>query len=148
MNFIPNDDYSRILAWLPILCVDCVITCEGKCLLLRRTNEPAIGQYWFPGGRINKNETIKDAALRKAWEEIGLNCCFEKIISIEETMFAQEGSMSCDVHTVNICCQLTTSTPENVRIDNFHDNYLWVNIAQALELKVHEAIISPMIKCL
>jgi colanic acid biosynthesis protein WcaH len=148
MNFIPKDEYAKILAWLPILCVDCVITYDGTCLLLRRTHEPAKGQYWFPGGRIYKNETIKDAALRKAREEIGMDCRFEKIISIEETMFSQEGTMSCDVHTVNICCQLTTLTPGNIRIDTFHDNYVWVNIAQAQDLKVHEAIIRPMRNCL
>jgi colanic acid biosynthesis protein WcaH len=148
MKFIPKDEYARILACLPILCVDCIITYDGKCLLLSRTNEPAKGRYWFPGGRIYKNETIKDAALRKAREEVGLDCHFEKIISIEETMFAQEGNMLCDIHTVNICCQLSTLAPENISIDTFHDNYVWVNTAQALELKVHQAVINPMRKCL
>ena len=64
--FIPKGDYEKILEVLPILCVDCVISHNGKCLLLRRINEPAKGQYWFPGGRVNKNEKIKDASLRKA----------------------------------------------------------------------------------
>jgi ADP-ribose pyrophosphatase YjhB (NUDIX family) len=148
MTYIPEDEYAKILAWLPILCVDCLISHEGKCLLLRRTNEPAKGQYWFPGGRICKNETIRDAALRKVREEVGLDCNFENVISIEETMFAQVGGMACDIHTVNICCLLTTSTPDNVMIDTFHDDYIWANIEQALELKVHAGVINPMKKYL
>lgn len=148
MTFIPKEEYENILKWLPILCVDCVITHEGKCLLLRRTNDPAKGQYWFPGGRIQKNETIRDAAVRKAREETKLHCHYDKIISIEETMFPKEGDMTCDVHTVNICCHLIAISPEEIKIDNCHDDYVWANIEQALQLKVHGGIINPMRECL
>ena len=147
MTFIPKEEYDKILACLPILCVDCVITYEGKCLLLRRTNDPAKGHYWFPGGRLNKGELIADAAIRKAREEICLTCHFDKIISIEETMFPKEGNMTCDVHTVNVCCHLVALSQENIKIDNNHDDYIWANVEQALQLKVHEGVINPMRKC-
>jgi colanic acid biosynthesis protein WcaH len=146
VTFIPKEEYDKILECLPILCVDCVITYEGKCLLLRRANEPAKGHYWFPGGRINKGELIADAAIRKACEETSLTCQFDKIISIEETMFPREGNMVCDVHTVNVCCHLVTLSQENIRVDNNHDDYVWANIEQALQLKVHEGVINPMRK--
>ena len=148
MSFIPREEYLRVLECLPILCVDCVISFEGKCLLLRRTNEPAKGQYWFAGGRVYKNETIRAAALRKATEEVGLACRFEEILSIEETMFAQQGDMTCDVHTVNVCCHLVAQSAENVVLDLCHDRYVWVDSEQALSLKLHEGVITPIVKCL
>jgi colanic acid biosynthesis protein WcaH len=112
---------------MPILCVDLLIIHENKCLLLKRDNEPAMGQYWFPGGRINKLETIKDAAIRKAKEETNLDCEFIKIIALEETIFVMNENMNTDIHTVNICCQLITNTIASLQIDKYHNNYKWVN---------------------
>ena len=92
--FIPEIEYKSILSSLPILCVDLVIINNGKFLLLKRENEPAKGEYWFPGGRILKLETIKSAALRKVKEEVNLECDFQHIISIEETIFKKKEKCS------------------------------------------------------
>jgi colanic acid biosynthesis protein WcaH len=146
--FIPEEEYSKITAVLPILCVDCLIIHEQKCLLLRRTREPAKGQYWFPGGRVFKGETIQNAALRKAREEVNLNCKYEKVISIEETIFEQQGEMLSDIHTVNICCHLSVNGLESLTIDESHDGYIWVNVGQAKNLDLHSAVFKPISKCL
>lgn len=138
---IPDSEYNFILKNMPVLCVDLLIIYEGKCLLLKRDNEPAKGQYWFPGGRINKLETIKDAAIRKAKEETNLDCEFIKTISIEETIFVKNENMNTDVHTVNICCQLIPVTITSLQIDKYHINYKWVN-QQCNEY--HDAVNHPL----
>lgn len=125
--FIPKIEYDMILEYIPIICVDLLILNDGKCLLLKRDNEPAMGQYWFPGGRINKLESIKDAALRKAKEETNLDCEFIKIVTIEETIFLKNEDIHADVHTVNICCQLGTATIAPLQIDEYHEDFKWVN---------------------
>ena len=43
-----------------------------KILLIKRANEPAKGQWWFPGGRVHYLETRSQAASRKLREECGL----------------------------------------------------------------------------
>lgn len=146
--FIPADEYKRILSVLPILCVDCLIIHEQKCLLLKRTGEPAKGQYWFPGGRVFKGETIHDAALRKGREEVNLLCTFEQIISIEETIFKQQSTMETDIHTVNVCCKLSATETSNLNIDEYHDGYIWVSSEHAKGLDLHQAVLSPILKCL
>lgn len=146
--FIPADDYRKIQSVLPILCVDCLIVHEQKCLLLRRKGEPAKGQYWFPGGRVFKGETIHDTALRKSREETNLMCDFEQIISVEETIFKQQGDMPTNIHTVNICCKLSTMNTSGLSIDGYHDGYLWVSPEHAQELDLHQAVITPLLKCL
>ena len=123
--YIPDLEYQKILEFLPIVCVDLVITHNDKCLLLLRNTEPAKGQYWFPGGRINKMETIIDAAIRKSKEETNLDCQFVKILSVEETIFPKKENMKIDLHTINICCHLTSDNIENLHIDKYHDNYKW-----------------------
>ena len=125
--YIAQKKYNKILKRIPIICVDLLIINDGKCLLLKRDNEPAKGQYWFPGGRINKLESIKDAALRKAKEETNLDCEFIKMVTLEETIFLKNENMNTDVHTVNICCQLVTATIVPLQIDKYHKDYKWVN---------------------
>jgi colanic acid biosynthesis protein WcaH len=146
--FIPEEEYSKIKAVLPILCVDCLIVHEKKCLLLRRTREPAKGQYWFPGGRIFKGELIRDAVMRKAREETNLDCNYERTISIEETIFEQQGNMLSNIHTVNICCQLSAHNFDILTIDESHNGYIWANIEQAKILNLHSAVFKPILKCL
>ena len=146
--FIEQEYYTEILKVLPIVCVDTVIVYAGRILLLLRDNDPAKGQYWFPGGRILKGELIEDAALRKVREEVNLDCKYERIISVEETIFSQQVKMVSDIHTVNICCQLLAHDTDNLVIDQFHDGYIWVNLEQAEKLNLHEAVYIPLRRCL
>lgn len=70
---IPSEHYDQILKIMPIPCVDLVVQDrDGLILLLKRKNEPAKGQWWFPGGRVHYMETRHDAAIRKLKEECGL----------------------------------------------------------------------------
>lgn len=58
---------------MPIPCVDLIVVNEsGEILLAKRTNKPAQGEWWFPGGRVYYLETRLDAAVRKLREECGL----------------------------------------------------------------------------
>jgi ADP-ribose pyrophosphatase YjhB (NUDIX family) len=71
---IENDLYERIRQAMPIACVDLlVMNGADEILLIRRTNEPAIGQWWFPGGRVQFGERREAAARRKLLEECGLD---------------------------------------------------------------------------
>ena len=70
---LPSDAYLQIVGVMPILCVDLVIrNSEGKYLLVKRNNEPLKGQWWVPGGRVFKGESLQEAAIRKAREELSL----------------------------------------------------------------------------
>ena len=146
--FIPDEDYRKILKVMPILCVDCLIVHENKCLLLRRTNEPEKGHYWFPGGRVFKGEVIRNTALRKAFDEVNLDCRYDKIISIEETIFKKEGEMECDIHTVNICCGLFARNINGLTVDKYHDSYIWVDLDQVKKLDLHLSVFTPLVKYL
>ena len=70
---IPEQLYKKIIKVMPVPCVDLLITnTQGKVLLVKRKNEPAKGQWWFPGGRVYFGETRQAAAIRKLKEECGL----------------------------------------------------------------------------
>lgn len=70
---IPEDIYAQIVHLMPIPCVDLLVEdLEGRILLIKRANDPAKGQWWFPGGRVHYLETRMQAARRKLKEECGL----------------------------------------------------------------------------
>ncbi len=70
---IPDELYRKICQVMPIPCVDLLVSDpQGRVLLVKRKNEPAGGQWWFPGGRVHYLETREKAALRKLKEECGM----------------------------------------------------------------------------
>ena len=142
--YISYPDYCHIQSVVPILCVDAVIIHEKRCLLLRRRNHPARGQLWFPGGRLYKNEMITAAALRKAFEETRLRCEFQSILSVEETLFPRAQDMTTDSHTVNVCCHLIVKGVPDVRLDNQHEYFQWVDKEEALTLSLHDGVTRPL----
>ena len=54
------------------LCVGVVDVEQGALLLVRRGHEPGAGRWSVPGGRVEKGETLRQAAEREAREETGL----------------------------------------------------------------------------
>ena len=139
--FIPESDYRRIVDCVPIVCVDLLIVHENKCLLIKRDNEPAKGEFWFAGGRIRKLESIKQAAVRIAKEETNLDCQFKEIISVEETMFNKTAAMRSEVHTVNICCCLAPMNAGSIKLDKYHNDFKWVSEQSCL---YHKAVNHPL----
>jgi 8-oxo-dGTP diphosphatase len=60
----------------PALTVDCLITRLHKghkqCLLICRKHDPYRNKWALPGGFVNIDEKLADAARRELWEETGL----------------------------------------------------------------------------
>jgi hypothetical protein len=139
--FINSNDYNKIVDQIPIVCVDLLIIFQNKCLLLKRNNSPAKGQYWFPGGRIYKMETIENACIRISMQETNLRCKFVRQICTEETLFIKEDDMLSDKHTLNVCCQLQVDEIYKLNIDKFHNDYLWTDIILD---NLHISVVRPL----
>jgi len=62
-----------MLKYPPIfVTTDCIVLYAGHILLIKRRAEPGKNLWALPGGFINANESIKDAALRELHEETKL----------------------------------------------------------------------------
>ena len=101
---IPSSLYKKIHRVLPLVCVDLVVRDRSRksFLLIKRANEPEIGKWWFPGGRIFKNEMLKTAVLRKLREEVGLRGRVIKILGVHEYFSRTGYFQGTNSHTVPI----------------------------------------------
>ena len=67
-----QDSFAPDLPMRPIPAVIGVIFREGRVLLVRRANPPDVGKWGFPGGKIERGESIARAAEREIMEETGI----------------------------------------------------------------------------
>lgn len=59
--------------WVPVdVATLCFIRKEGKLLLILKKRGLGKGKYNAPGGRVEKGETLEQAAIRETQEEVGL----------------------------------------------------------------------------
>ena len=71
---ISDKQFLHIIDNTPLVSIDLIIEdIQGKVLLGKRTNRPAQGYWFVPGGRIRKNETIADAITRISSTELGID---------------------------------------------------------------------------
>jgi mutator protein MutT len=67
----------------PKVAVGTIITDEhGRVVLVKRAIEPGYGKWVFPGGFIDRGETVEDAAMREAREECGLHVRLDRLLNI------------------------------------------------------------------
>ncbi|SPJ22676.1 NUDIX hydrolase [Palleronia abyssalis] len=57
----------------PIPATIAIVIRSGQVLLVRRANPPDAGRWGFPGGKIDRGETLEQAALRELGEETGVS---------------------------------------------------------------------------
>jgi len=55
---------------------------DGRIVLVKRAIEPGYGKWVYPGGYVDRGELVRDAALREAREEAGLQVRLERLINV------------------------------------------------------------------
>ena len=66
-------------------CVGGIVTdSDGRLLLIQRGQEPALGCWSVPGGRVEWDETLVEAAAREVLEETGLKVVVGDLVGTVE----------------------------------------------------------------
>lgn len=76
MAFLEKEVFTTVIDSTPLISIDLVVVNEHEKVLLGfRTNKPAKGFWFVPGGRIQKNESLACAFSRLTNQELG--CSFD-----------------------------------------------------------------------
>jgi 8-oxo-dGTP diphosphatase len=59
-----------------------VIMLDGGIVLLKRGVEPALGKWVFPGGYVDRGESVQDAAVRETREESQLDVKLGPLLNV------------------------------------------------------------------
>ena len=69
----------------PKLAAIVLASTDGKLVLVRRAMQPAIGRWSYPGGYVDRGETVEDAAMREVKEETGLQVRLTGLLGLYST---------------------------------------------------------------
>ena len=64
------------------LAADSIITEKGKIILVKRDIDPFKGEWCIPGGHVQYEETVEEAAIRESKEETGLEIELDEILGV------------------------------------------------------------------
>lgn len=87
VDWIPDDEWTTIVRNVPIVSVDLIVLTDEGVILAKRTNDPAKGEWFVPGGRVRKGERLEEAVLRVGREELGVEVEIVESIGVYEHLY-------------------------------------------------------------
>ena len=103
------------------------ITESGEIILIRRGIEPGVGFWAQPGGFLEVDETVHEAAIRETWEETGLLVVPGDIVGLYTRL---EAAVVTIVYEARIVGGTAAPTPEATEIIAYTPDAIpWPDIA-------------------
>lgn len=147
-EYIPERTFATCLERLPQVCVEVVVRTDVDddgdgddvgVLLVRRTNEPAAGEWFWPGGRLYKGEHLDDAAHRIARAELDIEVHLEERLGVHSHFWtATSVAGVSERHTVNVVYRASPVEDDpDIGLDDQHDDYRWLTDPSA---ELHEYV--------
>jgi colanic acid biosynthesis protein WcaH len=137
-----DSDFLRIVEATPLVSIDLIVrNGQGEVLLGRRTNRPAQGMWFVPGGRIRKNERVADALRRISRRELGVELAEAKLLGVFDHIYPDNFLGAPDVNTHYVVLGMEAPWPNSASVttDEQHDEFRWWTAAEILASdKVHE----------
>lgn len=138
-NKIPMSLYKKIVGLMPICCVDIIFKVGKKVYLFKRRYEPAKNKWWLIGGRVLKGESLKNAAIRKVKEEIGVDARILKNVGTYEAFFAttrfDEKHKKSGAHSIVVCFVVEPKKKKFVlKLNEEHSKYKTI---ENIDKKLH-----------
>lgn len=146
-DFLPADTFETVVDTTPLVSIDLVVkNSNGQILLGRRTNRPAQGFWFVPGGRIRKNESLAAAFKRLTLDELGIELHIQNATYLglyehfyDDSIFTDTGK-SVSTHYVVSAFEIVVDSVDLSLPDQQHNDYRWQTEADLLidsEVHVH-----------
>jgi colanic acid biosynthesis protein WcaH len=140
---LSHEEFLEVVERTPLVSIDLIVRRrDARVLLGRRTNEPAKGCWFVPGGRIHKNERLADAFRRICEAELGKPFAIAdaKFLGVFEHLYATNFAERPDIgtHYIVLAYELhADGLPDNLPADQ-HGQFDWFDEQRILTDAVHE----------
>ncbi|MGQ9921313.1 MAG: NUDIX hydrolase [Desulfobacca sp.] len=103
---------KRLYPEQPIVGVAGIIFRGQEVLLIRRGQEPALGEWSLPGGAVEVGETLEEALRREVREETGLDIDIIGLTAVVNRLVRdQAGAVAYHYVLLDFLCQAKDGTP-------------------------------------
>ena len=123
--------FVELVGALPLVSVDLVLVRGGCDILLGlRTNRPAQGSWFVPGGRILKDERVGEAVRRIAAVELGLSArevADARLLGVFQHLYPDNfaGAEGVSTHYVVLAHEIVVGDGARLAIDGQHRELRW-----------------------
>ena len=118
---------------IPCVCVGAIAIDDGRLLLVRRRNEPGLGSWSVPGGRVEPGETVQEAVVRELLEETGVEGVCTGLVGVAERIGP-------DHHFVILDYAVEVLAPAPPHAGSDADEARWVPLGDVAELDLVEGL--------
>jgi len=138
-----NDEkFLRIVDATPLVSIDLIVRNEHEEVLLGwRVNRPAQHSWFVPGGRIRKNERVKEALQRISQRELGVAIADAKLVGVFDHIYDDNflGAAGVNTHYVVLGFAAKLSSQAAITPDEQHGEIKWWRVDDLLaSANVHE----------
>jgi colanic acid biosynthesis protein WcaH len=126
---IPDESFAAFLDTMPQVSVEIVLERDGSVLLVKRTNEPAKGEWFWPGTRLYKGESFEHAVRRLARKELGIEVTIHSQVGVCNHFWETANLPSVEsTHTVNVVYHgRPAGDIGELTLDDQHDEYRFID---------------------
>jgi colanic acid biosynthesis protein WcaH len=130
-------DFNNVVRLTPLVAIDLIVRApDGRVLMGRRTNEPAKGSFFVPGGRITKNETLAAAFKRISLAELGVEKTMNeaRFLGVYEHFYLTNNLQQpgFGTHYVTLAYEITSTVEDASLPKDQHGEYAWKTEAEIL----------------
>ncbi len=139
-----HEKFLDLVATAPLVSIDLIVrNADDRVLLGKRTNRPAKGFWFVPGGSIRKNERITKAIERISKTELGhpLKLKEARFLGVFEHLYEDNFLDAEDVgtHYVVLAYECRIDPAAAIELDGQHSEARWWDVNALLENdSVHE----------
>ncbi|MCK5594374.1 MAG: NUDIX domain-containing protein [Candidatus Aenigmarchaeota archaeon] len=116
---------------LPLAVAISALIKDNKILLIKRLRGDYVGLLGLPGGKIEKNEHISEAAVREILEESGIESTFKNYLGLVSEHLIEDGNIL--QHFLLHICELEPKTTEI--LNDSEGKLEWFNLDELQNMK-------------
>lgn len=132
---LTDDQFLRIVEATPLVSIDLIIrNPRGEVLLGRRLNRPAKDSWFVPGGRIRKNERVREALRRISQRELGVLIEQADLLGVFDHIYEDNFLGAPGVNTHYVVLGYAAALPQDAVLtpDDQHGEFKWWPVGELL----------------